>query len=112
MNIKKLLICTLLILSLPAAADFNTISKAYEVALSDFRVPATPSSGVQFKECAECDAQIIRVTPHTQYRINGKSVELKEFRKSVFQIRDRATTMVIVLHHLESDTVEAVSVTD
>jgi len=111
MNIKRLLICTLLVLSLPVAADFETVSRAYEIALSDFRVPATPSSGVQFKECAECDSTIIRVTPYTLYKVNQKSVDLKEFRKSVFQIRDRAATMVIVLHHLESDTVEAVSVT-
>lgn len=110
MNIKKLLICALLVLSLPATADFETVSRAYEIALSDFRVPATPSSGVQFKECAECEYSIIRVTPYTQYRVNQRSVELKEFRKSIFEIRDRATTMVIVLHHLESDTVEAVSV--
>ena len=110
MNIKRLLICTLLALSLPVAADFETVSEAYEIALSDFRVPATPSSGVQFKECAECEYTIIRVTPHTRYRVNQHTVELKEFRKSVFQIRDRANTMVIVLHHLESDTVEAVTV--
>ena len=110
MNFKKLIICTLLFLSLPAAADFETVSRAYEVAFSDFRVPATPSSGVQFKECAECDSTIIRVTPYTEYRVNGHLVDLKEFRKGVFQIRDRANTMVIVLHHLESDTVKAVSV--
>ena len=111
MNIRKVLVTTLLLLSLPAAAEFVTVSKAYEVALSDFRVPATPSSGVQFKECAECDYEIIRVTPNTQYKVNGQSVPLKEFREMVFQVRDRAATMVIVLHHLESDTVEAVSVT-
>ena len=44
MNIKKLLICTLLTLSLPVAAEFETVSRAYEIALSDFRVPATPRS--------------------------------------------------------------------
>jgi hypothetical protein len=110
MDIKKVLICTFLFLSLPVAAEFVTVSKAYEIALSDFRVPATPSSGVQFKECAECDTVIIRVTPGTQYRVNSRSVTLKEFRKNVFQVRNRAEKMVIVLHHLESDTVESVSV--
>ncbi len=110
MNIRKVLFCTLLVISLPVAAEFVTVSRAYEIALSDFRVPATPSSGVQFKECAECDIVIIRVTPNTQYRVSGKLVTLKEFRKSVFQIRDRAAETIIVLHHLESDTVESVSV--
>jgi hypothetical protein len=110
MNVKKLFACILFVVSLPVAAEFETVSRAYEIAMSDFRVPATPSSGVQFKECAECDYTIIRVTPNTQYRVNQQSVELKEFRKRVFGIKDRAATMVIVLHHLESDTVEAVSV--
>lgn len=110
MNIKKLLICTALFISLPAAADFEIVSEAYEIALSDFRVPATPSSGVQFKRCEECDMQVVRVTPSTDYRINGQSVDLKEFRKRIFEIRDRAAETIIVLHHLESDTVVSVSV--
>ena len=110
MNAKQILISTLLILSLPVAAEFVTVSRAYEIALSDFRVPATPSSGVQFKECEDCDIVTIRVTPNTRYQVNGKSVPLKEFRKLVFQVRDRAAETIIVLHHLESDTIESVSV--
>jgi len=110
MNIRKLLISILLIASLPVAAEFQTISKAYEIALSDFRVPATPNSGVTFKECAECDMMTLRVTANTQYILNGRSVTLKDFRKSVFQVRHRQTTAVTVLHHLESDTVVSVSV--
>lgn len=110
MNIKKLLVCILLSFSLPAAADFVTVSEAYEIALSDFRVPATPSSGVQFKKCDECEFQTIRVTPNTQYVINGKSVLLKEFRKRIFDVRDRAAETIIVLHHLESDTIVSISV--
>jgi len=36
---------------------------------------------------------------------------LKAFRKAVFQIRDRAAETIIVLHHLESDTIVSISVT-
>lgn len=110
MSIRKFLTIALLVLSLPVAAEFTTVSLAYEIALSDFRVPATPSSGVQFRECEECDHKILRVTPHTRYVVNGQSVDLKEFRKRVFDVRDRAAATVIVLHHLESDTVESVSI--
>lgn len=112
MNIKYFFIAVLLGLSLPAAAEFTTIAEAHEVALSDFRVPATPSSGVIFKICDDCDMMTVRVTPNTQYLINGKSYPLKEFRKRVFDIRDRANTPVTVLHHLESDIVLSVSVSD
>jgi len=111
MNKTTTLICALLVFSLPAAAEFTTVSQAYEIALSDFRVPATPNSGVIFKECEDCDMVTIRVTPDTQYIVNGKSTALKEFRKNVFNIHDRANETIIVLHHLESNTVVSVSVT-
>jgi len=110
MNKTLILICTFLVLSLPAAAEFTTVAEAYEIALSDFRVPATPSSGIIFKRCADCDMETVRVTPDTRYIVNNRSVTLKDFRKQVFQIRDRAAETIIVKHHLESDTIVSVSV--
>ena len=110
MKIRILFACTLLVLCLPAAAEFKTVSLAYEVTLSDFRVPATPSSGVIFRECEDCEMRTVRVAPQTRYLINGKRVELKEFRKTIFQIRDRQNTFLTILHHLESDVVVSVSV--
>ena len=110
MKIRYLFIAALLSISLPAAADFTTIAEAYELALSDVRVPATPSSGISFKTCDDCEMQIVRVTPNTQYNFNGKSYTLKEFRKRVFNIQDRSQTFVSIMHHLESDVVLSVSV--
>ena len=101
----------LISLALPAAADFETISAAYEISLSNFRVPATPNSGVILQKCDDCDRIAIRVTPGTEYSINGEAVTLKQFRKTIFKIRDREDETIIVLHHLESDTVLSVSVT-
>lgn len=110
MNIKTLLLAILLGISLPVAADFKTVSLAHEIQLSNFRVPVTLNSAVAFKTCDECDVQAVRVTPQTQYILNGNPVPLKEFRKTVFKIRDRAHNTVIVLQHLESNTVVSVSV--
>ena len=110
MSIRKLLTIALLVMSLPVAAEFTTVSLAHEVALSNVRVPATPSSGVQFRLCDDCDSIILRVTPHTRYLVNGEVVELKEFRANVFNIRDRSSQLVIIKHHLETDTVESISV--
>jgi hypothetical protein len=112
MKIKHIFIAALLTVSLPAAADFTTIAEAYELALSDVTIPATPSSGITFKQCDDCDAQTVRVTPNTRYRVNGQTYTLKEFRKRVFGISDRANTFVSVVHHLESDVVTSVSVTE
>lgn len=110
MKIRHFLIAALLGVSLPAAADFATVAEAYELALSDVRVPATPSSGISFKTCDECDIQLVRVTPNTQYNFNGKTYTLKEFRKRVFNIQDRSDTFVSIVHHLEADVVLSVSV--
>jgi hypothetical protein len=111
MNIKTLLFAILLGFSLPVAAEFTTVSLAHEVSLSNFRVPATLNSGVAFKKCDDCDIQRSRVTEGTQYIINGQPVPLKEFRKSVFKVRNRAGNTITVLQHLESNTVVSVSVT-
>lgn len=110
MKTRHFIIAALLSISLPAAADFTTIAEAYELSLADVQVPATPSSGIVFRKCTECDMQVVRVTPNTQYLINGKNYTLKEFRERVFNIRDRSETFVSVLHHLESDVVLSVSV--
>ena len=110
MKIKNAFIIFALAFSLPATADFTTVSRAYEVALSNVRVPATMSSGIMFRPCAKCDMSTVRLSPSTRFVVNGQTVTLKDFRRSVFQIRDRASKVVIIRHHLESDTIEYVSV--
>jgi hypothetical protein len=110
MNIKTLLIAVLLGLSVPVAAEFTTVSLAHEVALSNFRVPPSDNSAVAFKTCDDCEIQRVRVTVNTQYNINGQSVPLKEFRKTIFQVRDRANNIITVLQHLETNTIVSVSV--
>lgn len=101
-----------LAVSLQAAAGLGpVVSQAYEVALSDFRAPGTASGTVAFSECAECDSRTIRVSGDTRYLINGKAVGFDAFRKSIAAVNDRDRVLVIVLHHLETDTVESISVT-
>ena len=110
MHIRQLIIGLLMSLSLSAAAEFVTIELAYEVALSDLNTPVTKSGSLVFKECEDCDTRVIRMTRNTQFIVNGRAVELKEFRKQVFQVHDRKHVPVTVKHHLESDTVVSVSV--
>jgi hypothetical protein len=110
MKLRHFLIAALLGFSLPAAADFTTIAEAYELTLSNVQIPATPSSGISFRTCDDCEMQLVRVTPNTQYNVNGETYPLKEFRKRVFNIKNRSDTFVGILHHLESDVVLSVSV--
>ena len=110
MKIMTLLAVTLICLGLTAAAEDRIITLAYEITLSDFNAPVTANGGVTFKECADCEQIRTRVTPATRYAINNKTVRLEDFRKAVGQVRDRDDHLVIVLHHLESDTIKSLNV--
>ncbi len=111
MKINVLFLTLLLVLPLSVTAEFKTVALAHEVALSNFRIPASPNSGLGFKTCDTCDMRTVRVTPTTQYNINGHAVPLSDFRVAVFKIRDRSNKILTVLQHLESNTIESVSVT-
>jgi hypothetical protein len=108
---KRLKILTLVLLCFagPAmAVEGEVISRAYEVDLDQFQAPATPNSTTSFRPCPDCDRQSVRVTPATRYSVNGKALELADFRKALLLVQDRRNAMVTVLHHLESDTVVSI----
>ena len=111
MNIRLILAALLLSVALPATADFEVVSLGREIALTNFRAPATQNSTLAFKECADCETISVRVTPSTQYVLNDKTVKLEKFRKALQQVQDRDEVLVIVVHHLESDTIVSVLVT-
>ncbi len=111
MHIRKTLTFILLCLTLPAAADIQAVSRAYEIALNNFWAPASHNATAIFRQCDDCDSHRVKVTPDTQYCINDQSVTLKEFKKSIFKIRIRSAETIIVLHHLESNTIEQILVT-
>jgi hypothetical protein len=110
MNIRTVVMALALGLSLPAAANFEIVSKAHEVSLTDLRLPASTSGTLTFKPCAECDYKTVRVTARTEYEANRRRLELEDFRKQLGSIRNRRDATVTVLHHLESDTIKAVRV--
>jgi len=110
MKIQTLIAFVLLGLACSGAAigQGKTIVAAYEVVLTDFRPPATSNGGAAFRACAECERQLVRVTATTRYSVNGKTVRLDDFRSAVATARNRGTTLVGVLHHLESDTLTSI----
>lgn len=110
MQIQKLTILALLAWSIPAAADFKTVSLASEVPLTEFNVPVTNNGVISYRECAECEIYRGRMTPATRFRVNGEHVELREFRERVLSVRDRATKTVVILRHLESQTITSISI--
>ena len=109
-TLKKFSIGLLFFISLSAVAEFEAITRSYEISLDEFRVPATANSALSFKQCASCDIETVRVTNRTQYIVNNKRIELLEFKKVISRVRDREDQGIIVKHHLESDTIVAVSI--
>jgi hypothetical protein len=110
MQIREYLALALLVLSLPAAADFSTVTQAYEVGLSDLRLPGNAHGTLAFKECSDCTPQAIRVNSNTRYVLNGRTVTLATFRSSVKDMRGGRDVAATVLHHLETNVITGVRV--
>jgi hypothetical protein len=105
-----MLLALALCFSMSAAANFEIVSKAHEVALADLRLPGSTSGTLTFKSCGDCDYQTVRVTVATQYEVNGSAIDLEEFRKQVGKVGNRRDKTVTVLHHLASDTIKAIRI--
>lgn len=110
MKLKVLFAAALLCLALPAAADYEVVQEAYEVALSDMRLPRAEGGTIAFKECATCEYRRVRVAADTTYRINGKPLTLAKFRATLEGVADRENQPVTVLRHVERNQVTDVSV--
>jgi len=110
MKLKVLITAVLLSLALPAAADMKVVKQAYEIALSDMRLPRAIGGTLAFKECDDCQYVRLRVSADTRYQINGKAVPLKKFRAALAEVEEPDQEAVTVLHHLERNQVAAVSV--
>jgi len=107
MHIRKLLALVLIGLSLSATAQFTTIIEAYEVSVSDLRMPLNVGGTVTFKQCADCEAQTLLVTSRTRYVLNDRDLELTELKKRIAGAGNAAAS---VMHDLESNTVSMIRI--
>ncbi len=110
MQIRRLLVLTILGLSLSAAADFRTTTEVWEVDLIYLRLPASEGGTLAFSRCANCEVQTLRATAATRYVVNRQDVTLADFRQALSRIINRKDVIVDVSHHLESNTVTKVRV--
>ena len=110
MKLKLLITAALLALAMPAAADGRVVQEAYEVALSDIRLPRVEHGTIAFKECDKCDYVRYRVGSDTQYQLNGKALPLAKFRAAVRHATNPQDEAVTVLRHVERNQVTVVSV--
>lgn len=112
MNIRIILASIFLGISFSAAADFTVVVKAYEVPLSLLRVPTSTSGTVTFSECETCEKFTVPVNGQTEFLINGQPMLLKDFRKSLFRIRDRSSEVLTVKRDLRTNTITAIKVSN
>lgn len=110
MKCKLIIAAALLSLALPAGAQLVTVQQAYEVPLTELRLPASESGTIAFRECDKCVYMTERVSPATRYVVNGHNVSLDKFRDAVSRVADRNSETVTVLHHLENNVVTQVTV--
>lgn len=110
MKTKLFIAALTLALALPAAADFRTVQQAYEVALSDVRLPRSESGTIAYKTCATCAYETRQIDASTRWLVDGRAVPLKEFREAVQRVTEPDKEAVTVLHHLETNRVTQVSV--
>ena len=110
MKTKLSIVAALLCLALPAGAEFTTVQEAYEISLSDLRLPLDESGTIPLKECEFCDYVPVRVGADTKYTLNGKAMPLKDFREALALVESRDDQPVTVLRHVERNQVTAVFV--
>lgn len=110
MKIKLLIAAAVVTFTLPAFADFEVVSEAYELSLVNVTVPVSQSGHLAFRECGDCETKSIRIASEARFKLNGQGVRYDKFRAAVQQIGNRRMASVTVKHHLASDTVVSVSV--
>jgi len=96
--------------TLPAWADFVTISRAYELEPEFVNIPLSPSSSILFSNCAGCGTTSGQLTAQTRFRVDGKTVDFVEFCDALRLAKQTENSGVFLQHHLESNEIESVSV--
>lgn len=111
MKLKVSIAAIFLGFALPSAAQFHTIAEAYEVRLSDLRLPRNTNGSLSYRPCEVCAYSTKRVSSDAQWVLDGRNVPFAEFRRGVMSIANSNAASVTVLHHLEQDRVIRVQVT-
>ena len=108
--IQLIAIATLILAAQSAFAEFTTVTRASEVRLSEFRLPASVNGIASFKPCSACDMKTVSVNADTRYRLNDQLISLPDLRRSLATVSNRDRKTVIVMHHLESNLITQISI--
>jgi hypothetical protein len=111
MNMIKIIsVAWMLVFTPMALANDVPATYTFEVSIKSLRLPVSPNGTVSLRECDDCDYHSIRVTPNTQYMINGKQLRLTKFRKAILDLKLRMDITVNVTRDEATSTVASVYV--
>lgn len=109
MNMIKIIsLAFMLVFSSSAFANDVPATNTFEVSAKSLRLPVSANGTVSLRQCDDCDYHAIRVTPDTQYKINGKHLQLAEFRKAILELKLRKDFTVNVTRDDATSTVASV----
>ena len=96
---KRLLLLAAIASFQPAIAQIETVINAVETAPANIILPASNNGMMTFRPCdGECDKDHvrIRVTPNSEFSVNGSGVKWEDFRKMFSTVRQSDSGYALV----------------
>jgi hypothetical protein len=110
MKYRIIITALIMVFTLPALADFVTISRAYELEPELVNIPLSPSSSMLFSNCSGCEITSGQLTTQTRFSVDAKTVDFDEFCDAMRLAKQSEHSGIFLQHHLESNTIVSVSV--
>ena len=91
----------------------EAVENGVELALSELKLPTSETGNVSYTACATCRISVHRVTPETQYFVNGAALSLADFLRVADEIdairNGSETTLAGVFIDLQSGRVTRIT---
>jgi len=110
MNNKIVIAAVMLAFAPLTLAEFVTVSRAYELEPELVHIPLSPASSMLFRNCEECAPTSGQLTANTRFSVDGDAVNFEEFCDAMRLAKQSELAGIFLLHHLESNEIESVSV--
>ena len=109
MNMIKILIVVFMLAATGwSSAQDVPKTTTFEVLMKNFRMADSAAGTVGFRQCDNCNYQRIRLSPRTQYMVNGERLHFEEFRRIVANLANDGELNVNVRRDDTSGTVASV----
>ncbi len=94
-----------------AFGALELLEDAFELDLTQLRLPSFSTDQMTIKECDDCETRTVRVDNKTTYHLGGQSMDLNEFLRATSLLGEKQENMVTVFYLPESLVVTRIVVT-